>query len=280
VAAPNCTPDTLESRANSAAVGGDNPAKGKYKGQGIAFTGPSHHIEIANNVVSDNCGSGIRVNVGDYISMHGNTVSNSTGCSASASSALVIAQATSVDSVDTVKISIVGNRVFDNRNHLAFYAPNGFPPGAKPPFESYGKAESTYIIDGSGIYLTRNSQFYAHGKYLVANNVAYGNGINGMVVHYTDRVILSNNTIANNGTVPLSAGRQKNSGLAINHSSDLEIVNNRVQVNVPGDAAIKFFGPVTGITASGNQFAGGPSDLKTGVTRVASIGSPTELPRP
>jgi parallel beta-helix repeat protein len=249
----------------------DNPALPKFSGQGISFPGPSHHIEISNNVVMDACGSGIRVNQGDYINIAENSVSNSTGCSASASSALVIAQATNVDDSDEVKITIQGNKVFDNRNRLPFYAPNGFPPGAHPPFESYGKADSTYIIDGSGVYLTRNSQFYAHGKYLIADNVAYGNGINGLVVHYTDRVILKHNTIANNGTVPLSDHRQKVSGLVINHSQDIEIVDNRIQVDVPGDAAIRFFGDVSGITASGNVYAGGPSDLKMGVTQVDNI---------
>lgn len=256
----------------------DIPAMPKFRGEAVSFPGPSHHIEIVNNVITDACGSGIRVNKGDYISIQGNSVSRSTGCTAAASSALVIAEATNVDDADSVKITIMGNRVFDNRNRVPFFAPRGFPPGAKPPFESYGKAESTYIIDGSGIYLTRNSQFYAHGKFLIANNVAYGNGINGMVVHYTDRVILRNNTIANNGTVPLEANRQRNSGLTINHSRDIEIVNNRVQVNVNGDAAIKFFGDVSGIIASGNQFAGGRSDLTVGVTRVNSIRSATDLP--
>jgi Right handed beta helix region len=247
----------------------DNPARSKYNGQGIAFPGPSHHINIVNNVVTDACSSGIRVNQGDYVSIQENRISNSTGCTASASSALVIAQATNVDDVDTVKIHILGNTVFDNRNRVPFFAPNGFPPGAKPPFPSYGTAASTYIIDGSGIYLTRNSQFYSHGKYLVADNVAYGNGINGMVVHYTDRAALMNNTIANNGTVPLDAHRQRNSGLAINHSQELEIVNNRVQVNVAGDAAIKVFGPTSGIHATGNLYAGGSSDLKMGFAQVA-----------
>jgi parallel beta-helix repeat protein len=256
----------------------DNPALSKYNGQGIAFPGPSQRIEILNNAVTDACSSGIRVNQGDHITIQGNRVSNSTGCTASASSALVIAQATNVDDLDTVKITILGNTVFDNRNRVPFFAPNGFPPGAHPPFPSYGTAESTYIIDGSGIYLTRNSQFYAHGKFLVANNVAYGNGINGLVVHYTDHVDLKDNTIFNNGTVPLSAHRQRNSGLTINHSQDIEIVNNRVQVNVAGDTAIKFFGDVSGITSSGNEYAGGPSDLKFGVTQVASIRLPTELP--
>jgi len=252
----------------------DKPSLSKYNGQGISFPGPSQHIEILNNVVMDACGSGIRVNQGDYISIQGNTVSNSTGCSASASSAVVIAQATSVRDVDRDldmgTINILDNTVFDNRNHLPFYAPNGLPPGAGPrPFPSYGMADSTRIIDGSGIYLTRNSQSYAHGKFLIANNVAYGNGINGIAVQLTNNVILRNNTIANNGTVPLSAGRQRNSGLAINRSQGIGIFDNRVQVNVAGDAAIKFFGEdPSSITARGNQYAGGSSDLTFGVTKV------------
>jgi len=32
-------------------------------------------------------------------------------------------------------------------------------------------------------------------------------------------------------------------------------------VNVAGDVAIKFFGKISGINASGNQYAGGASDL-------------------
>ena len=105
-----------------------------------------------------------------------------------------------------------------------------------------------------------------HGQYLVADNVAYGNGINGLAVHYTYRATLSNNTIANNGTVPLTAHRQKNSGLAINHSEGLVFLNNRIQVNVAGDKAIKFFLPVTWKTSSGNSYCGGPSDLPEGAT--------------
>lgn len=77
----------------------------------------------------------------------------------------------------------------------------------------------------------------------------------------------------------MEAGRQKVSGLVVNHSDDVEIVNNRVQVDVPGDAAIRFFGQVSGIKANGNKIAGGRSDLTDGVVRVANIGSTTELPK-
>jgi hypothetical protein len=45
----------------------DNPALSKYNGQGISFPGPSDHIQILDNTVTAACGSGIRVNQGDYI---------------------------------------------------------------------------------------------------------------------------------------------------------------------------------------------------------------------
>jgi parallel beta-helix repeat protein len=251
----------------------DAPSLPKYNGQGISFFGPSYHIEILNNVVMDACGSGIRVNQGDYITIQGNTVSNSTGCSASASSAVVIAEAASAPGATAGTIQILDNTVFDNRNQLPFfYAPGGLPPHPGPlPFPSYGMADSTRIIDGSGIYLTRNKDTY-HGKFLIENNMAYGNGINGIAVQLTNNVTLTNNTIANNGTVPLCDGRQKNSGLAINRSQSIELINNRVQVNVAGDVAIKFFKPVSVTKNSGgNQYAGGPSDLKDGASKVASF---------
>ena len=111
----------------------DNPARSKYNGQGIAFPGPSHHINIVNNVVTDACSSGIRVNQGDYVSIQENRVSNSTGCTASASSALVIAQATNVDDVDAVKIHVLGNTVFDNRNRVPFSPPTDSRQGPSPP---------------------------------------------------------------------------------------------------------------------------------------------------
>ena len=55
-------------------------------------------------------------------------------------------------------------------------------------------------------------------------------------------------------------------------------MHNRVQVNVAGDTAIKVFGPISGIHASGNEYAGGPSDLQMGFEQVHPFWTgPTEL---
>ena len=50
----------------------------------------------------------------------------------------------------------------------------------------YGTENQTYIIDGSGVYVTRNEN-YEYGRFEMSYNRAYGNGINGLVVHKTDR---------------------------------------------------------------------------------------------
>ena len=50
----------------------------------------------------------------------------------------------------------------------------------------YGTENQTYIIDGSGVYVTRNEN-YEYGRFEMSYNRASGNGINGLVVHKTDR---------------------------------------------------------------------------------------------
>ena len=42
------------------------------------------------------------------------------------------------------------------------------------------------IVDGSGVYITRNVDY--EGTFDLTNNVAYDNGINGLVVHKTTHV--------------------------------------------------------------------------------------------
>ena len=65
----------------------------------------------------------------------------------------------------------------------------------------YGTEAQTYIIDGSGVYVTRNTDTYHHGRRWVKDNKAYNNGINGLVVHKTDRAHVVGNVIWDNGKV-------------------------------------------------------------------------------
>lgn len=43
----------------------------------------------------------------------------------------------------------------------------------------YGKASQDYIIDGMGVYVTRNNNSYLYGQMELSENICYENGING-----------------------------------------------------------------------------------------------------
>ena len=191
-----------------------------FAGNGIAiWTG--HHILLARNRVHDCAGSGVRSDKGDYITMTQNEVYNNTWYTSSASSAIVIADARSVDRRDSIKMRITNNLVYDNYNLIPFFINKKTAKkmdsernsGSKfgdscgsAGRKNYGCAAQDYIIDGQGVYFTRNTK-YRKGWWLFANNVTYGNGINGVVVHHTDRAIVTNNVAYMNGATPLAKGR-------------------------------------------------------------------------
>ena len=53
----------------------------------------------------------------------------------------------------------------------------------------------------SGVYVTRNKETYLHGRMWLNYNRAYNNGINGLVVHKTDRAHVVGNVLWDNGQV-------------------------------------------------------------------------------
>lgn len=223
-----------------------------FSGRGIAIWS-GHHVFIHDNIVHDCPNSGIRVNNGDYITVHNNVVYNNTQKSSSAESAIVFATSQAIDTKDTIKMVMTNNLVYDNYNTIPFYS------GAS---SGYGSAAQNYIIDGSGCYVTRNKDTYFYGWYYFANNVCFGNGINGLVVHKTDRAIVTNNTCYMNGSTPLSSGRQASSGLTINASSHVRVYNNISWARFSNDYGYKIFSPgqSQNIIASNNILGNGLSD--------------------
>ena len=67
--------------------------------------------------------------------------------------------------------------------------------------DNYGAWDQGHIIDGSGVYITRNIDYT--GTFKLFNNKAFENGINGLVVHKTTnddvKVKVRNNVIFDNG---------------------------------------------------------------------------------
>jgi parallel beta-helix repeat protein len=227
-----------------------------YTGRGIAIWS-GHHINIHDNVIHDCPNSGIRINNGDYCNIHHNEVYNNTWWSSSAESAIVYATAQDIDTLSIIKMQMTHNLVYDNINYIPFYT------GAA---SGYGSADQDYIIDGSGCYITRNQDTYVHGWFYMANNVTYGNGINGVVVHKSDRAIVTNNTAYRNGAVPLSSGRQASSGITIHSSSYVKVYNNISWPRFDTDYGYKIFNSSASnfIEASNNILAKGLSDYSSG----------------
>ena len=204
----------------------------RFSGRGIVVWGGAH-VWIHNNTVSHCPNSGIRVNRGDYCTVSDNEVFNNTWWSSNAESAIVFAESAPTDTLDIIKMRILRNRVYGNKNIIPYYNARYDDPAylaanqmhvARP---NYGSSAQTFIIDGSGVYISRNSQSYTSGRYELSDNVCYGNGINGVVVHKTNRAHVYRNTLDGNGVVSRDppASRQPYAGLVITNSDDVEVVN-------------------------------------------------------
>ncbi len=228
-----------------------------YSGRGIAIWS-GHHIKIHNNIVHDCPNSGIRVNNGDYITVDNNEVYNNTWWSSNAESAIVFATAQAIDTLDMIKMLMTNNLVYDNYNNIPYY--NSTYTGET---SDYGTEAQDYIIDGSGCYITRNRDTYLYGWFYFANNISYGNGINGLVVHKSDRTIVTNNTCFMNGAVPLSSGRQSSSGITIHGSDYVRLYNNISWPRFATDGGYRVYDwpNVEFLEASNNILANGISDL-------------------
>ena len=91
----------------------------------------------------------------------------------------------------------------------------------------------------TGVYVTRNKDTYLHGRMWLNHNKAYNNGINGLVVHKTDRAQVAGNVIWDNGKVPKSApeSRQPYAGLTLNYAVDVAVRDNIVKTERKDDYA-------------------------------------------
>lgn len=249
-----------------------------FSGRGIAIwggTGYPHHINIHHMNVHDCPNSGIRVNDGDYVNLSHNEVYNCTWWSSNAESAIVIAQSKDFDTKDTIKMVMSYNNIHDNRNFIPFYCCDPTGPLASNP--SYGTSSQDYIHDGQGVYITRNNAGspnqagpdYQYGWFYFANNVTYNNGINGLVVHKSDRAIVTNNLAFMNGATspdPVASGgegRQNAGGITINESDDVYMYNNISWVRYPNDYSYQIYGGSV-YTASNNIGINGSSAFGPG----------------
>ena len=94
----------------------------KFSERGIVVWG-GDHIHIHGNVhtVFHTPNSGIQVDSGDYCTVEDNVVFNNTGWSSNAESAIVFAEASSIDTSDEVKKIIRRNTASGNVNRIPYY---------------------------------------------------------------------------------------------------------------------------------------------------------------
>lgn len=152
------------------------------------------------------------------------------------------------ESEGTGENTISGNAVYGNRNFMPFFIFN-MPQYGGTNTSSYGDWNQGHIIDGSGVYITRNLAY--EGTFKLINNIAFDNGINGLVVHKTTHenvtVEVRSNTIFDNGqTDPAIEGRQQAGGLTVNSGgagtvSNVELMSNKVTTGT-SDVAYQCFG--------------------------------------
>ena len=222
-----------------------------YTGRGIYSWGPVHHIVIENCDVHHTPASGIRFNKADYILVQGNTVSNTTWWSTSAESAIVIATALSIDTEDAVKFLYSGNVVYNNWNFMEFCS----SPLESSTADAYGNCDyyTGGIIDGQGLYVTRNNTTYQYGRMRFENNIAFNNGFGGVVYHKTDRGELVNNLVFQNGAYP---GTSNYTGMTVNTADDLLIANNVIWARDGNDYGLKNNGNASNVLTTNNYVVG------------------------
>lgn len=235
-----------------------------FSGRGIvAWSG--HNYYFHHNNVHDCPNSGIRTNKGDYNRIEHNQVYRNTWWSSNAESGIVFADSRSLDTYDGIKMTIKNNLVYENINKIPYYNSNYDDPQylidnqMSVAREHYGSILQDFIIDGSGVYITRNSEYYTNGRFELSNNEAYLNGINGVVVHKTDRAWVHHNQIYNNGQVPKSVpeSRQPYAGLVINTGTDVTLHDNTVTTQLADDYAFIITGGVStfNMAESGDNYA-------------------------
>jgi parallel beta-helix repeat protein len=176
-----------------------------------------HHVDVLGNDVSYCPGEGIRSFNSDHLLIRSNEVQHSSHRSSTGGHGLSVYIATSFDDVDDYSIVIDRNMVHHNWNEMFSWV--------------HTKTWITpHIDEGKGITAQRcnPSRGWTVGRILMANNIAYENGLSGVHVNDCERIDLVNNTAYHNFSSKLMfpdlAGN--NHGLSINDSHDITAYNN------------------------------------------------------
>jgi len=245
-------------------------------------------VHIHHMLVHDTPAAGLRCDNSDYVVVEDSEVYRTTWWANSAESAIVLGQSVNVDDCVGIKMMLRRNKVYMNMNRIPYYnksykwsyAPIGSYDCSESQYNCedentngcgdqkddgttactcpwqcrYGKLSQDYVIDGQGVYVTRNSETYRIGKMEMSDNEAYLNGINGLVFHRTFRGFVKSNVLYDNGQVPktsetdetvattpwkkaLTKTRQPYAGMVLNNADQVKVYNNKVRARYDSDYA-------------------------------------------
>jgi hypothetical protein len=179
---------------------------------------PNHHVMVLNNISANNGGGGIQTMYTDYLTIDGNTVYGNANSSPYGESGISIYAAQNSDNSTATKIFVVGNLVYNNVEKVVETACGG-------------------ICDGEGIIIDDNSNSQTNkiqytGATLVANNITYANGSNGIQVGNSSNVTVVYNTLYENGTAGVAKAE-----LAVLVGGSGNVVENNIIYAGPGNSA-------------------------------------------
>ena len=199
------------------------------------------NVLVEGNTVHHCTDSAIRCDNCDTSIIRNNIVYGNVWWTTQGASAIVFAEA-----IGSGYLTIEGNVVYANRNFLPFFLTGSlthFGSGV----EHYGEYNQFAVVDGQGVYITRNLDY--QGNFTLADNIAYDNGINGVVVHKTTNnnveVNVANNIVFDNGkTRKVEESRQTAGGLTINSGdyASTQALRNNVVTAGADDVSYQCFG--------------------------------------
>lgn len=233
-----------------------------YTGKGIELN-TVDDVTVTGCTVKYTTNSGIRCDKCDNTTIDSNIVYGTNWWTHSATSAVVFAEA-----LGSGTNAITNNIVYANRNFLPFFLTGSlahFGSGV----EHYGQWNQSVVVDGNGVYITRNLDY--EGTFNLNDNVAYDNGINGLVVHKTTHEnvtvnVLRNKIFDNGKTEKEVEGRQDAGGLTINTgdaAGEVLLQDNQVTASALPDRTYQCFGTCTLLAgSSGNTVCGGDYNTK------------------
>ncbi|MDF5708755.1 MAG: choice-of-anchor D domain-containing protein [Nostoc sp. S4] len=214
----------------------------------------SHHIVIRNNTISKFGSAGIGSKEADYLTIEGNTVSETSWYSPwGASGISTLNNHNSDNNTTDYKIIIRNNTVYDNYTYIPWWeSPTG------KATEGHG------IMIDSADSLGLDGKAYA-GKTLIANNIAYNNGGAGIQVFKSSNVDVVNNTTYQNSQHPdlQDAGEILISG----PSTNVNVVNNIMYAKDNGQSYV-VGGSAKNIKADHNMIYNTNKYNKTGTNLI------------